>query len=42
MVYSLTGGDFNQIDFIMKNWTIINLHKWIGIREYIIKKQSKK
>lgn len=42
MMYNLTSGDFSQIDYIRKNWTVIDLYKWIGIQSYIIREAEKK
>ena len=42
MMYNLTGGDFLQIDYIRKNWTEIDLYKWIGIQSYMIKQAENK
>ncbi len=41
MIYNLTGGDFKQIAFIEKNWTVIDLYKWISLKNYIIEKAQK-
>ncbi len=41
MMYKLTGGDFLQISFIEKNWTVVDLYKWIGVQSYIVKQAEK-
>jgi len=40
-MYNLTGGDFLQIEHIRNNWTVIDLYKWIGIKNYTIEKAEK-
>lgn len=40
MMYNLTGGDFLQIDYIKKNWTVVELYKWISIKNYIMEKDK--
>ncbi len=41
MMHRLTGGNYLEIEFIRKNWTIVDLHKWIIIQSDIVRTENK-
>lgn len=41
MMYNLTGGDLIQIEHIRKNFTVVDLYKWIGIKNYVYEQAEK-
>lgn len=42
MMYNLADGDFAQIGYMDKNWTIVDLYYWAGIKNYVIVRENEK
>ena len=41
MLYNLAGGDMLQINHIRENFTIVDLFKWISIKNYLFKEEER-
>jgi len=41
MVFNLASGDVVQMDHIRENFTMVDLYKWISIKNYLFKEEER-